>query len=140
MLFRSVVAAGATVRLAGHVAGPSAAERTLWAKVAAWLDERGAQPFTVGEVSRELRMGEPATRSLLHRLRGAGEVWRMDDERFMLRRHVAGLAARAAALAREAGSDGFTAAQFRDAIGIGRGRAIQVLEFFDRVEIGRAHV
>ena len=46
---------------------------------------------------------------------------------------------RLAALARQAAAapEGLSAASFRDATGLGRKRAIQVLEFFDRVGLTR---
>jgi selenocysteine-specific elongation factor len=58
------------------------------------------------------------------------------DTRFMLRGHVAALVALAAEL--DARSDsGFTAAEFRDASGIGRNFIILLLEFFDRIGVTR---
>jgi selenocysteine-specific elongation factor len=48
---------------------------------------------------------------------------------------VATLAAQAAQVAQSVGGKGFTAAQYRDAIGTGRTLAIQILEFFDSISV-----
>jgi selenocysteine-specific elongation factor len=74
---------------------------------------------------------------MLYRRRGSGDVWRIDDERFMLRDQAAALAARAATLAKEVGGKGFNAAQYRDATGIGRNHVIRILEFFDSIGVTR---
>jgi selenocysteine-specific elongation factor len=50
---------------------------------------------------------------------------------------VARLAATAALLAEQSGGSGFSAAQYRDAIGTGRTLAIQILEFFDGIGVTR---
>jgi selenocysteine-specific elongation factor len=56
---------------------------------------------------------------------------RVKPDRFYLRSTVASLAATAQALARKNPGGTFTAAQYRDAIGVGRGLAIEILEFLD---------
>ncbi len=76
-------------------------------------------------------------KAMLYRRRGSGDVWRIDEQRFMLRDQVAALAARAAALAKEVGGRGFTVAQYRDATGIGRNHVIRILEFFDSIGVTR---
>ena len=73
---------------------------------------------------------------MLSRRRTSGDVWQVTETRFMLRAHVATLAATAAALDAATGK-GFSAAQFRDASGIGRDFVIQLLEFFDRIGVTR---
>ena len=54
---------------------------------------------------------------------------------FRSRSTVASLAATAQALARQNAGGTFTAAQYRDAIGVGRGLAIEILEFLDTLAI-----
>ena len=115
----------------GHVASFSAADRALWHKLLPRLEQRGVLPFTARELASEVQTSEAAIKALLFRRRADGEVWRITDERFMRRKDVAELAASAAQLAASVGGKGFTAAQYRDAIGTGRTLAIQVLEFFD---------
>ena len=128
---RLIVSIGPLVKLAGHTATFSAADSALWRKVLPWLEDRGALPFTARELAGELHTSEAAIKALLYGRRSAGEVWRITDERFMLREPVAALAATASTVAHAVGGKGFSAAQFRDAIGTGRTLAIQILEFFD---------
>jgi selenocysteine-specific elongation factor len=134
---RLIESTGSLVKLAGHTASFGRAERVLRQKLLAKLAERGAQPFTARELASDLSTSEPAMKALLYRMRSHGEVWRITETRFLLRRQVAALAARAAVLAQELAGKGFTAAQYRDAIGAGRNLVIQVLEFFDGIGVTR---
>jgi len=70
-------------------------------------------------------------KDFLHRKSRSGEVMRVKPDRFYLRSTVASLAATAHALAQRSPGGTFTAAQYRDAIGVGRGLAIEILEFLD---------
>ena len=70
------------------------------------------------------------------RRKANGDLWQVTENRFMLRDHVADLVALAARL-ESLSPNGFTAAQFRDATGIGRNFVIQLLEFFDRIGVTR---
>ena len=134
---RLIVSSGSFVRLAGHRASFSPAERALWQTLLPRLEQRSALAFTARELARDLRSTEAAVKALLYHRRSHGELWRITDERFMLRKQVAALAARAAVLAQEVGGKGFTAAQYRDAIGAGRNLVIQILEFFDSIAVTR---
>ena len=125
---------GSLARLPGHSASFSAAETALWRALLAWLEEQPPRTVTAAELTPELRAGEAAIRAMLHRRRAHGDVWAIDGSRFMLREHVARLAASAAALATRHGGM-FSAAQFRDATGIGRNHVIRLLEFFDRIGV-----
>jgi selenocysteine-specific elongation factor len=132
-----IASGGSFVRLAGHAASISPAERVLWQRLLARLEGRGALPFTAHELAGDLCTSEAAIKALLYRRRSNGEVWRITDKRFLLRKQVAALAAGAAVLAQEVGGKGFTAAQYRDAIGAGRNLVIQILEFFDSIGVTR---
>jgi selenocysteine-specific elongation factor len=74
-------------------------------------------------------------RDFLHRKSRTGEVMRVTADRFCLRETLARLAATAVTVAGATEDGFFSAAQFRDAIGTGRGLAIHYLEFFDRLGI-----
>jgi selenocysteine-specific elongation factor len=132
---RLIETGGPLVRLAGFAANFSVAESALWQKAQRRLDKRGAQPFTARELASDLGTSEVIVKSLLYRRRSHGDVWPIADNRFMLRKQVAALAAGAAVLAKQVGGKGFTAAQYRDAIGTGRTLAIQILEFLDTVGV-----
>jgi selenocysteine-specific elongation factor len=125
--------AGLLIKAKGHTGGLSAADAAAWGKVLPWLQERGVTPFTAIDVARELRISEILARALLSRKGSTGEVWRFAGDRFLLGEHVAGLVARAAQL--DEFGNGFTAAEFRDATGIGRNTVIRILEFFDTIAV-----
>jgi selenocysteine-specific elongation factor len=134
---RQVATAGALIKLSGHTTTMSAADSALWGRLLTWLEERGAAPFTAQEVARDAKTSAAAISALLHRQRVSGEIWRITEERYLLRDQVAALAARAERLSQEVGGAGFSAAQYRDAIGTGRTWAIHILEFFDAVGVTR---
>lgn len=134
---RRIESVGHLLRLPGHVAGTRAADRVLWEKLQPLLRDQGLQPITAAQLAQQLRMGEPTVKALLYRLRAEGEVWRITDERFLSRERAAQLAATAELLVARNGGKGFTAAQYRDAIGTGRTFAIQILESFDATGVTR---
>lgn len=80
---------------------------------------------------RALAEPEERVRLLLRKLLRRGEVAQVVKDLFYHRDQVRVLASMAADLASQA--RGLNAAVFRDATGLGRKRAIQILEFFDRV-------
>lgn len=127
---------GALVRLPEHTPSFSTAETQMWRNVLAALEDRGPQPIVIAELAREMRTSDAAITAMLQRRRISGDVWQVTDSRYMLRDHVAALVTTAAQLDRETGC-GFTAAQFRDASGLGRNFVIQLLEFFDRIGVTR---
>jgi selenocysteine-specific elongation factor len=131
-----VQAHGARIRLPGHSASFSPMEEDLWRKVITATEGDEPRPINLTELARELRLGEAALGAMLQRRSVSGDLWKVSDNRFMLRHHVAALVALAAEL--DAKSDaGFTAAEFRDASGIGRNFIIVLLEFFDRIGVTR---
>jgi selenocysteine-specific elongation factor len=71
----------------------------------------------------------------LHRKSRTNEVIRVTPERFYPRATLAQLAACAREIAEKAPGNQFTAAQFRDRTGTGRGLAIEILECLDRLGI-----
>lgn len=131
-----VAAQGPLIRLPGHSASFSPVEEGIWRKVLAAADDDGPRPMNLTEIARELRLGEAALGAVLQRRSVSGDLWKVTDTRFMLRRHVAGLVALAAELDAKS-ENGFTAAEFRDASGIGRNYIILLLEFFDRIGVTR---
>jgi selenocysteine-specific elongation factor len=132
---REVAWTGVLLKRAGHVGGLSAADAAVWGRIVPWLQERGFAPFTAQDLARETRGSEVLMKALLSRKRATGEVWRMDAERWLLGEHVAALLARADLLGQSGDGTGFSAAQFRDATGIGRNTVIRLLEFFDTIGV-----
>ena len=119
--------------LPGHAVSFNAAEIALWNSVLQAYEDGPPRGFGIADLARELRSSEAVLRALLLRRRASGDVWQVTETKFMLRTHVAALAAMAAQLDQQ--HDGFKPAQFRDASGIGRNFVIQLLEFFDRIGV-----
>ena len=126
---------GSTVRLPGHDATSNTADEEMWRKVLpALLQGRFAAP-TIADLARGLDLDEAKLRDFLHRKSKTGDVMRVADDLFYPKATLATLAANAALVARGASRGLFSAAQYRDATGIGRTRAIKILEFFDTLGI-----
>ncbi|MFM5908343.1 MAG: selenocysteine-specific translation elongation factor [Novosphingobium sp.] len=131
-----VAVQGALLRLPGHSASFSAPETAMWRKVLALADGHGPRPFALADLARNLGSSEPVIAAMLQRRKASGDLWQITETRFMLREQVAGLVALAAGLD-AASAGGFTAAEFRDASGIGRNFIIHLLEFLDRIGVTR---
>jgi selenocysteine-specific elongation factor len=131
----TIVRDGAGVRLPQHRAQLSGADTALWEKVRALLEPGGLRPPTVAELAAHL--GEDARRldSALSRLERQGLAVRVSKNRFFLPAAIARLREMAGEEARANGA--ITAAAFRDRTGIGRGLAIEVLEYLDRIRFTR---
>lgn len=113
----------------------SPAEQVLVQKALPILTEGGFDPPFVRELAQTLRAPEPQLRSLLLRLMKQGAVFQVVQDLFYPTPTVQRLARIAEQLEKENG--GVLAAQFRDRTELGRKRAIQILEFFDRVGFTR---
>jgi selenocysteine-specific elongation factor len=125
---------GALLRIPGHAAMFNQVEIDFWRKVLRLMDDSTPKPMALAELARELRTGEASVAAMLQRRRASGDVWQVTTNKFMLREQVAALATLAARLDNGAG---FTAAELRDASGMGRNFTIQLLEFFDRIGLTR---
>ena len=126
---------GSIVRLAGHDATSNAADEAMWrAVLPALLGSRYVAP-TIAELAGSLGLDAAKLRDFLHRKSKSGEVMRVAEDLFYPKATLATLAANAALVARSASRGLFSAAQYRDATGIGRTRVIKILEFFDTLGI-----
>jgi selenocysteine-specific elongation factor len=131
---RKIEIASNLVRQTGHDATSNPEDLRMWQLVLPALQQGGFAPPPVVELAAALKLKEAALKDFLHRKSRGGEVMRVPPDRFYPRATLATLAATAHALAR-ANPNGFTAAQYRDATGIGRGLAIEILEFLDSLGI-----
>jgi selenocysteine-specific elongation factor len=126
---------GAIVHLPTHKVGLGDAEQRDWAAVRPLLEAKPFAPPRFDQVARQLGWKDQRVKSLYHQLAKVGELYLVSDDRGYTRKAVQELAA---VLRKEADRpEGITAAQFRDAIGIGRNLVIDLLEFFDRVGFTR---
>ena len=156
----SVAQSGAFVHLPEHRSQLAARDETLLQRLTPHLMEAGAQGAWVRDLAEHI--GEPAAnlRPAMARLARSGHLYQVVKDLYL----DAATAARLAALVRQlalenkepAESDSaevkrasnplpiLTVARFRDASGLGRKRAVQMLEFFDRIglcrRVGDTHV
>jgi selenocysteine-specific elongation factor len=95
------------------------------------ISDGGADPPWVRELATTLGEPEQRVRQILCKCGMQGALYQVVHDLFYDKHEIDELAATIAELAREQG--GVNAARFRDAIGLGRKRTIQILEFFDRI-------
>ena len=154
----SVAQSGAFVHLPEHGSQLAARDETLLQRLTPHLMEAGAQGAWVRDLAEHI--GEPAAnlRPAMARLARSGLLYQVVKDLYL----DAATAARLAALVRQLAladteaakaTDAqrasnplpiLTVARFRDASGLGRKRAVQMLEFFDRIglcrRVGDTHV
>jgi selenocysteine-specific elongation factor len=126
--------AGSTARLPKHVATDNPADEKMWQALKPILDNAGFNVLPLRELAPASNIKEPILKDFLHRKARTGEIIRVTPERFYPKTTLAQLAAVAQVVAQSVPA-GFTAAQFRDRSGVGRGLAIEILECLDRLGI-----
>ncbi|EGI77653.1 selenocysteine-specific translation elongation factor [Hylemonella gracilis] len=147
----SLAQSGAWLHLPAHRVELSASEQSLAERLLPALrgmtPAKGYDPPWVRDLAKDFHVGEEVVRQLLRKLARQGALHQVVKDLFYTAERMDELAALIARLAAEAApapaDDGgrampamrgaVEAAHFRDATGLGRKRAIQVLEYFDRV-------
>lgn len=130
------------VHLPEHGAQLREAERIVAQRALPMLLQGRFDPPWVRDIAGSARLPEAQVRSVLARLAQSGEVFQIVKDLFYHPQVVQELADLARAIAQRDGE--VLAASFRDATGLGRKRAIQILEFFDRIgflrRVGDTHL
>jgi selenocysteine-specific elongation factor len=142
----------------GHRVALNEAERALAGRLLVLLQAGGYDPPWVRDLARDTHVSEGAMRDLLRKQARSGALYQVVKDLFYPAERVAELARIFAALAdpakyvpevaeqpRRSLPPGVVEARaFRDAVQVGRKRAIQILEFFDRIgytrRVGDAHL
>ncbi len=136
-LVDTLLAAGALQRsgpwlhLPAHSVALTREENALYQRIRPWLAEAAFDPPWVRDLARRAGHDEASMRRLLQKLARQGALYQVVRDLFYLPESVGQLAALVRDL--EYASGEAHAAEFRDRSGLGRKRAVQVLEFFDRV-------
>ncbi len=127
----ALVRSGTWLHLPDHAARLNEAEQKLAQKLLPLLAEGGFDPPWVRDLARDCAASEPMVRQTLAGLARRGEAFQVVKDLYYPLASVE----RLAGIARDCleKPEGLQAASFRDATGLGRKRAIQLLEFFDRV-------
>jgi len=142
----AILRSGPWLHLAGHVVTLSDREQLLAQQLLPVLVAARFDPPWVRELAQTLAAPEEQVRQVLRKMVRQGLLYQIEPDLFYHRDCVRELAELVASLAagqtREheatapsgaSGTSGISAARWRDATGLGRKRAIQILEFFDRV-------
>lgn len=123
---------GPWLHLPSHTVNLDAREEALAQTLLPLIRAGRFDPPWVRDLAGETGTAEETVRALLRKLARRGEVHQVVRDLFYHADVVRDLAVLVAQLVR-AREGGLDAATFRDATGLGRKRAIQILEFFDRV-------
>ena len=137
ILIEQLVHEGALARsrlwlhLPGHVAVLSDADRALLERLEPLLVAGRYDPPWVRELAASVQEQEERVRAVLRKQVSRGAAYQVVHDLFYHVRAIGEMTELAAELTDTRGA--LEAAHFRDALGIGRKRAIQILEFFDRI-------
>ena len=110
----------------------SARDLRVWDQLRPLLTQAAFDIPSARELAVAADLALPVVRDVLHRVSASGELIKVTPERFALRETMVALAAHAHATAQAVPEGLFTAAQYRDRIGTGRGLAIEILECLDK--------
>ena len=139
---QAVMRSGPWLHLPQHAVTLSDNENALAQKLLPLLAAGRFDPPWVRDLAVELGAPEEQVRSILRKLVTRGAVHQVVRDLFYDSGRIGELADILAALALE--HDIVEARRYRDAIGLGRKRTIQILEFFDRVgytrRVGDSHI
>jgi selenocysteine-specific elongation factor len=128
---RRIIRSGPWLHLPDHVVTLSAEDQELEQKLQPLIATGRFDPPWVRDLATVSHEPEERVRSVLIKSVTRGNVYQVVHDLFYDRDSIGELAAIITRLAEEHGS--VEAARYRDALGVGRKRTIQILEFFDRV-------
>jgi selenocysteine-specific elongation factor len=125
------------LHLPEHGVALRAAEQIVAEHALPMLREGRFDPPWVRDIALQARLPEAQVRQVLGRMARGGDVYQVVKDLFYHPAVMHELAGLARKLAVEDVGGQVTAARFRDLTGLGRKRAIQILEFFDRIGLLR---
>ncbi|HSH49283.1 MAG TPA: SelB C-terminal domain-containing protein [Halomonas sp.] len=130
-----LAASGPWLHLPDHRVRLSEAEEGLRARLLVHLQDGGIDPPWVRDLARLENTDEAEVRRLLRKLARMGELHQVVRDLFYPEGTIDGLAETAVTLADADGT--LRVVSFRDALGIGRKRCVQLLEYLDRIGVTR---
>jgi selenocysteine-specific elongation factor len=131
-----LVRSGSFIHLPMHNVTLSDHERVLWALLLPHLNQSMFDPPWVRDLAQVLEQPENGVRQVLVKQARLGQVHQVVRDLFYTPAQINQLADSV----RELATPLLSVIVFRDRIGIGRKRAIQILEFFDKVGLTRRFV
>ena len=126
---------GSVAALAGHQATANSVDDVMWQKLKPLLDAMQFKPEPAETLAVTAGLKKAIVEEFLHRKAKSGEVFRVSSNRFYPRETFARLAALAQVVAHASADQMFTAAQYRDQVGVNRMLSIEILESLDRLGI-----
>ncbi|MCY1549939.1 Selenocysteine-specific elongation factor [compost metagenome] len=135
MVAGHIEASGPWLHRPEHRVRLSAADEALKARLWPLLEAGGFDPPWVRDLARELVLEEGEVRLLLRKLARLGLLQQVVKDLFYPDTTIRQLADEVLRMEDQAGV--IRAAAFRDRIGLGRKRSIQILEHFDRIGLTR---
>ena len=125
------------LKLAGHDSTNNPRDALAWQLIRPILEDSAAAIPSVRELSGRVSLSLLPLRDLMHRKAATGELVKLTPERFVLPQTLDMLARKAHDTASRQPGGLFTAAQYRDAVGTGRGLAIEILVCLDKRGVTR---
>jgi len=133
---------GSCLLLPTHAVKLSEGDRIIAQRALPMLLDGGFDPPWVRDIATEIAQPELIVRMVFARQAAAGALYQVVKDLYYPAQAIEKLAAIARSIAAADGE--VLAASFRDATGLGRKRAIQILEFFDRIgflrRVGDVHL
>ncbi|MNJ16245.1 Selenocysteine-specific elongation factor [compost metagenome] len=130
-----LVGSGPWLHLPGHQIRLSDADSQLWSQLQPLLEEGTFDPPWVRDLARSVKADEAEVRLLLRKLGRLGQVHQVVRDLFYPEATIRQMAAMLLQLASD--DPVVQVAAFRDVLGIGRKRSVQILEYFDRIGLTR---
>jgi len=129
---RLILKSGAVLHVPGHSASLEPGEAKLWQRLEPLIRQDGLKPPVVHELASRSKIPVKELEKFLGRATQLGLLVRVVKNRLFLPDTVLELTQIAKTVALQSEQQCFTASEYRDATGIGRNLAIEVLEYFDR--------
>lgn len=120
------------LRLPSHQAGLQGEDRALWEKIAATMEADGLRPGSLPDIATKLGLQQRRLQSFLTSAGRHGLAHRISNTRYLTESMFDELSTIVRQTAKQSSDGTFSVRDFRDASGIGRNMAIEVLEYFDK--------
>lgn len=131
----AMVGSGPWLHLPEHQVRLSEADGALWLQLQPLLEQGQFDPPWTRDLARSVSQEEAEVRLLLRKLARLGQVHQVVRDLFYPEATIRQMAAMLLHLASD--DPVVQVAAFRDVLGIGRKRSVQVLEYFDRIGLTR---
>ncbi len=131
---RTLMRRGVVVHRAGRTAEPAARDQALWARAEMAIEVASGSPPSLHPLAATLELAPDDLRRFLERMAAFGLVVRIARNRYLTPRQIAEAESAVHDLLRE-NPHGVGVGDLRDALGIGRNHAVDLLEYLDHTGI-----